>query len=301
MSKAKGGLTSELKHADTKGNAADGCNQRWCDPLDPATFCNECGNATTGRRFCNGACRGEFNKRRFPEGFNKRIKTGAIKELLAAADLLKRDYQVFRAEQHDSKVDLIVDLIGAGEHQENALEGRHVLKVEVKTGHLGVNRQGEPTVTLSAETEADRANPPYHILAVVLDGGDVIYYPGPDRWMNAALPKVQSTARTCPYISANSRRDPRIGKVQVSANCSTLRITLQDGTVIQPPVELFPELTGKNLDDLLSVVARSGYVVRWPKLGLEATAEQLFHGQLESAPSNKHIAPRGHEAASGEA
>src|SRR5208283_1248705 len=123
-------MASELESANTQGTAAGGCGDQWCDPLDPTTFCPECGNdlPTTHRKrkYCSSACEKKFNGRRFPNKAlaNPKVTraapthpsrmdtniTGAVSELLVAADLLKKGCHVFRAQHPDAKVDLIIDL-----------------------------------------------------------------------------------------------------------------------------------------------------------------------------------------------
>jgi hypothetical protein len=290
-------MASELERANAEETAASGFDDLWCDPLDPATFCNECGieRGTTGKKqkFCGKACRKKFNERRSPEGIMKRIITGAIMELHVAADLLNKSFHVFRAQNADAKVDLIIDLSAppkSGDPVESAEpKGKRALRVEVKTGRLGES-YGKPTVTFSGDSKDDQINRPYDILAVVLDGGEIAYNPSPSDWKNDPFPglAVETTKRTFPYIPTTSGQDHRIKKVRVSKDCKALQVTLRDTTVISLPVGLFCELDGKTLDELRMVVQRDGYVARWPKLNLEATAEQLFHGQLKlkRAPSD---------------
>jgi uncharacterized protein YuzE len=247
----------------------------WHDPLDAATFCNECGRdlEKTKKKYCNKECERGFNGRRNSKrDQRKRIVTGVISELLVAADLLKREHQVFRAQHPDAKVDLFIDL------------GARALRVECKTGRLGGEKQMK--VTFSGDSEADQEKPPYQVLAVALDGGKVVYKPDPARWNEDPLPKNENiTKRTIAYTPPNASWDKRIKKVQVSRDCGTLRITLRDRSVVEIPVGLFPELEGVALDELRRVVRRDGLVVRWPRLGLEGTAEQIFDGRLVNAPA----------------
>ena len=83
---------------------------------------------------------------------------GTVGELLVAADLLQRGYQVFAPmTRHMASVDLVTLDIG----------GTHVERVEVKTGR---RREGRLVYASPTHERYDR-------LAIVVPGEEVIYKP----------------------------------------------------------------------------------------------------------------------------
>lgn len=122
------------------------------------------------RRFCSKACRAEQTSADHLESRGRprlaTATTGAVSELLAAVDLTRRGFSVFRAVSPACSCDLI------------ALMGGRVLRVEVRTaseklksGRLSFSR---------ARKDAGRSD----VYAIVW-GSDVHYEPSLSVWLNA--------------------------------------------------------------------------------------------------------------------
>lgn len=129
-------------------------------------ICEECTkpfvNLYRRAKFCSQKCRlhSAYKRNYIPSPQEKngisRASTGAANELLVAADLLKKGYEVFRALSPQASCDLAI------------LNDGKLLRVEVRTGREAANRQRAFFVK-SKKKHSD-------ILAVVLNH-EILYEP----------------------------------------------------------------------------------------------------------------------------
>ena len=129
-------------------------------------ICEECQKPFTNlyrrTRFCSQKCRlhSAYKRNYIPSPQEKagidRAATGAASELIVAADLLRRGYEVFRALSPHASCDLAI------------LHDGKLLRVEVRTGRKAANRQRAFFVK-SKKYRSD-------IWAVVLDH-EILYEP----------------------------------------------------------------------------------------------------------------------------
>jgi hypothetical protein len=134
--------------------------------------CENCGNplpdgSKFDQRYCDKECvRLGRQKRRYGEGFQTmqdRLNIssgslGALSELVACADLMRRGYEVFRAVSPTASCDLI------------ATHGPVSLRIEVRTGYrMTDGRLDYPKFS----KDIGRCD----VYAVVLDGSEVQYDP----------------------------------------------------------------------------------------------------------------------------
>lgn len=134
--------------------------------------CFVCGGPLPGRRtsFCSKRCEARAYESTRSIGSRFGLPTtigGGLCELLAAVDLLKRGYHVFRSVTATSPFDIV------------ACKGEQTLRVEVKMGQR--TRRGEPTMPVVR-------NHGYTTLAVVYDDGVLYYGEQPDEATRAPLP-----------------------------------------------------------------------------------------------------------------
>jgi hypothetical protein len=131
-----------------------------CDSEIPAARLR---GQTPGRvKFCSNLCRSTYQKEQYALA-NERVyispgKTGAVSELVVCADLLRREYEVFRSVSQDCSCDIII------------LKDGRFIRIEVRTG--AINLDGS----------INYAQKPYDIgrsdiTAVVLRGREVVYIP----------------------------------------------------------------------------------------------------------------------------
>lgn len=127
-------------------------NCAWCGKLfKPA-------RAWTKQKFCTKRCRQEKDRSAHithaGSSRSRNASTGAASELFICADLLRKGYEVFRAQSPTCSCDLI------------AMRGTILYRVEVKSGHY--RREG---VIGPVATAHDR----YDILAVVMPDNIIMY------------------------------------------------------------------------------------------------------------------------------
>lgn len=98
--------------------------------------CEECGESFIHNMQHTKSCSDECRKRRMVKKFgrysDKSIPSGtvgAITELVISADLMKKGYSVFRALSPSCFCDVI------------AIKDNNLLKVEIKTGYVGLNKK----------------------------------------------------------------------------------------------------------------------------------------------------------------
>lgn len=116
------------------------------------------------RKFCSKDCRITWRRldyQKLNSGKNPLLKNrcsviGAIHELEACADLMKRGYEVYRAVSASANCDLVV------------LKDNKLLRVEVTTGKL----YGNGKIYYPPKTKQI-----FDVLAVVIYGGPVHYFP----------------------------------------------------------------------------------------------------------------------------
>lgn len=129
-------------------------------------LCTICNKPLSGKatQYCSDECRKVRARQIYkdsgvycPTGLDNGT-AGAVSELRAAADLLSRGYEVFRALSPTCSCDLI------------AFKNSRIIRVEVRTGHYHLGDSGKP---LFGETkQKHRAD----ILALVCPGA-IFYYP----------------------------------------------------------------------------------------------------------------------------
>ena len=137
--------------------------------------CEYCGKTFAPRnkttRYCSKICKDQHWKRENPVHAGLQLPTGtvgAISEIVSAADLLKRGYEVFRAMSPACSCDLIA--LGPD---------RVPLRIEVRTGrrspatgNLAFSRNGRKIIR-KGRTEAGLD----HYCVVVEGGQEIIYIP----------------------------------------------------------------------------------------------------------------------------
>lgn len=130
--------------------------------------CMHCGQTMAApakhQRFCSKECRTKARQQQygkeldFKQGLRPASTTGAISELTAAADLLRRGYHVFRSVAPNSPCDLVI------------LKDDRLQKVEVTTG----SRTGFGKLCYPGKTGSNYS---FDVLAVVEHDGKVTYLP----------------------------------------------------------------------------------------------------------------------------
>jgi len=126
--------------------------------------CANCGKTyrSTRQKYCSSVCKKELNARQVTRAMHDGLTTasiGAMHELIACADLLRRGWSVFRAVSPSCKCDLVI------------MKGTWLLRVEVTSGHIY-----KPSGRLSYVKKPDDYQ--FEVLAVVLPEGTVQYTPG---------------------------------------------------------------------------------------------------------------------------
>lgn len=118
-------------------------------------------------KYCSKKCRRESERRRFryqaavhAPGVS-RTTIGAVGEMLVAADLLIRGYEVFRALSPGCSCDLAI------------LKDGRLLRVEVRTGYRYNKLDGTERLFVNRPKRADR----HDILAVCLSPSRIVYEP----------------------------------------------------------------------------------------------------------------------------
>lgn len=130
-------------------------------------ICKRCGNSFFPKRkngnvdFCSFECKRLARHDEYALNSNipnrsSSATTGAIHELLVCIDLMRRGYNVFRAQSPSCPCDVIALLNGC------------IYKVEVTTGQLNFNNNG-----ISYPRKSDRYD--YDIMAVVFHNGKILY------------------------------------------------------------------------------------------------------------------------------
>lgn len=79
-----------------------------------------------GKKFCSRKCNGQHNRRRVQEQHHQGTDcsaTGALCELVVAADLMQKGYEVFRPLSPSAPCDLVV------------IKDQRILRIEVRKGH----------------------------------------------------------------------------------------------------------------------------------------------------------------------
>ena len=141
--------------------------------------CEQCGDVIPPERFrnqpaykvmfCSQEC-GQLNIRQRVDVINEREPnairlnqgtSGAVSELIACVDLMRRGYHVFRAQSPACPCDLVI------------MKGAHVQRVEVRTGNVNLNG----TINYAKHRLEYHE---YDILAVVIRGKDIMYIPDLD-------------------------------------------------------------------------------------------------------------------------
>ena len=111
-------------------------------------------------RFCSNECKNKYWNKYLKSGLNLPNQTvGAISELLASVDLMKKGYEVYRALSPSSSCDIF------------ALKNKISKKFEVRTGYYLPNKKIRyPKENIRAE----------NISVVTLSDGKIHYFPDLD-------------------------------------------------------------------------------------------------------------------------
>lgn len=116
--------------------------------------------------YCSVECSKQSNTRNFhdinPPREVSTSTTGAVGELLVAADLMKSGYSVFRALSPSCSCDLAV------------LHNGKLCRVEVRSGNRSVS--GDTTYYNKGDTSR------YDVMAVIFRDGEIVYYPRIEEW-----------------------------------------------------------------------------------------------------------------------
>lgn len=128
--------------------------------------CSECDepipNTLSGKaKYCSARCRKIYYARikgKKEESNLNSCTRGALSELIASTDLMKRGYEVFRALNPGASCDLI------------AMSGRTLYRVEVRTGFRNLNG----TIEFGKQKTGDHRQ---DTVAVVLQDETVVYIP----------------------------------------------------------------------------------------------------------------------------
>lgn len=111
------------------------------------------------RRYCSQTCQTAATRKPQESSWHNQLcagTVGAVGELVTAADLLQRGYEVFRSVSPAATCDLLISRNG------------HILRIEVRTGRRMA--RGDIAWPKANPLRADHT-------AVVIDGSEVQYFP----------------------------------------------------------------------------------------------------------------------------